>query len=186
MYKTGRPPNGISRSVSAVCHQCGNQFTRPMSQIKFEKSYCSGKCYGASKKGRPSLSSEQYKLNSINHMAQNNPNWKGGEEHNLEMARIWRHNNKDSINQRTANRRALVRGAIGSFSLEDWLRLKQSHDYTCQMCGLREPGITLTRDHIMPLSRGGQNVIENIQPLCSSCNSSKKEKFIPSADEIEI
>ena len=31
----------------------------------------------------------------------------------------------------------------------------------------------LTVDHVVPLSLGGGNGIDNIQPLCQNCNSSK-------------
>jgi 5-methylcytosine-specific restriction endonuclease McrA len=43
---------------------------------------------------------------------------------------------------------------------------------------LQEPGIVLTRDHVVPLKHGGLNTIENIQPLCGSCNSRKHLKHI--------
>ncbi|MFI6609293.1 HNH endonuclease [Streptomyces sp. NPDC050507] len=33
----------------------------------------------------------------------------------------------------------------------------------------------LTGDHIVPLARGGTNVLSNVQVLCRSCNSSKQD-----------
>ncbi|MFI5206999.1 MAG: HNH endonuclease [Gemmatimonadales bacterium] len=49
--------------------------------------------------------------------------------------------------------------------------------YACQFCG-RHQGILrerecLTRDHLIPLSRGGSNAWTNVVTACSSCNARK-------------
>lgn len=75
-------------------------------------------------------------------------------------------------------RRLRLRGVGGHHSLAQWKELKRRYDYTCLACGRREPEIELTRDHIVPLLNGGTDDIENIQPLCRSCNSSKSAKAV--------
>lgn len=80
------------------------------------------------------------------------------------------------------HRIALKRKAEGKFTLQEWEDKKKKFDYKCIICGISEEellnktGIGLTIDHIIPLSKGGTNYISNIQPLCKSCNSSKRDK----------
>lgn len=33
----------------------------------------------------------------------------------------------------------------------------------------------MTIDHIKPISKGGKNVVENLQPMCNRCNEAKKD-----------
>jgi 5-methylcytosine-specific restriction endonuclease McrA len=43
--------------------------------------------------------------------------------------------------------------------------------WTCQYCGSRKSGLTV--DHVIPRSRGGKSVWENIVASCASCNRRK-------------
>lgn len=47
-------------------------------------------------------------------------------------------------------------------------------NYTCVECGARkEDGVTLHIDHIIPISKGGSDELDNLQTLCSDCNLNK-------------
>jgi 5-methylcytosine-specific restriction endonuclease McrA len=70
-------------------------------------------------------------------------------------------------------RRARKKTATGSYSVAEWNALKERYGFQCLMCGKKEPEIKLTADHIVPLSKGGSNSIDNIQPLCGKCNCRK-------------
>ncbi len=68
--------------------------------------------------------------------------------------------------------------AEGFHTDAEWEALKMRYDNCCLRCGRREPEITLTRDHVLPITKGGSDWITNIQPLCHSCNSSKNARTI--------
>lgn len=47
-------------------------------------------------------------------------------------------------------------------------------DHTCQYCG--EPADSL--DHIVPRSRGGEHVWENVVAACRPCNVTKRDRYL--------
>jgi 5-methylcytosine-specific restriction endonuclease McrA len=44
------------------------------------------------------------------------------------------------------------------------------HGENCLCCNSSE---NISLDHVIPVSKGGENSIDNMQPLCKSCNSTK-------------
>ena len=87
----------------------------------------------------------------------------------------WRKNKRNRLKQ-------VISKELGSHTFGEWELLKKQYNYTCPCCGLSEPfnqkSKHLTEDHIIPLSKGGSDLIENIQPLCLSCNIKKHTLII--------
>ena len=84
--------------------------------------------------------------------------------HGREMARSQRHERRLALSSTAPDK---------SYTPSQWASLCAEYDNRCACCGEEK---SLTVDHIIPVSRGGRNSIENIQPLCRSCNSSKGTK----------
>lgn len=47
----------------------------------------------------------------------------------------------------------------------------------CAYCGQRYPLRDLSRDHVVPVSRGGRNVWTNVVTACRSCNTCKSDRL---------
>lgn len=84
----------------------------------------------------------------------------------------WKKKNKDRALELTHNRRAL----LGTLPLEAGSRTFVFSFYQNKCLNCKSEKITL--DHVVPLARGGTNHITNFQPLCRSCNGSKRLKVI--------
>lgn len=69
------------------------------------------------------------------------------------------------------NRKARIRGAGGHFTEAEWKDRLAFYQGRCAYCG--EPATS--RDHLVPISRGGSNGIENIIPACLTCNLRKHD-----------
>jgi 5-methylcytosine-specific restriction endonuclease McrA len=82
-------------------------------------------------------------------------------------------NERKKNNYYCKTRRLLEYNSEGSHTIVEWELLKKQYGYTCPSCKNKEPNIKLTEDHIIPLKKGGSDYIENIQPLCRSCNCKK-------------
>ncbi|MBN1312312.1 MAG: HNH endonuclease [Anaerolineae bacterium] len=72
---------------------------------------------------------------------------------------------------RQQRRAEMTHVPINSLSSAEWQWLLEKYDYRCAYCGQQREG--LTPDHVVPLSRGGDNALSNIVPACGPCNLSK-------------
>lgn len=59
-------------------------------------------------------------------------------------------------------------------------KIKERDNYECKKCKLsirEEPNLLLEIDHVLPISKGGLSVEENLQTLCWKCNRKKGSKI---------
>lgn len=97
-----------------------------------------------------------------------------GKEINLIAKRKYRKTEKGI--EKTRELKYLRRNEnAGKLDLVAWKIKLEELNHKCQICGTME---RITIDHIIPLTKGGTNYIDNLQPLCLSCNSSKGNKII--------
>lgn len=73
---------------------------------------------------------------------------------------------------------AAAQRALMTARLRNWIKERDNH--SCRLCGISiaaEPHLLLEVDHIVPVSRGGLSVPENLQTLCWRCNRTKGVKM---------
>ena len=92
-------------------------------------------------------------------------------------AKRWRANNPLKSRAIAHRRRTIIHRSGDLYNDNQWnkLVLYYCFDAKCLCC---KKARKLTVDHVIPLSSGGRNTINNLQPLCLHCNSSKGTKTI--------
>ncbi len=75
---------------------------------------------------------------------------------------------------RCGHRRRAVIANAGIYTEQEWEAKLIEFGGACAHCETQED---IQRDHIIPLSRGGVNTIDNLQPLCGHCNASKGNRL---------
>lgn len=95
--------------------------------------------------------------------------------------RQWAKTEKGKMVRQRGNiaRRVRKNEIINTLTAEEWLDILKQHNFKCAYCGkdLFNLFDRPTRDHIIPISKGGNNIKENIVPACISCNSRKGNRI---------
>lgn len=147
------------------CSNCNKEVIKKLSVLKrYKRVFCNQKCYSKFRETKLPFK-EQHAYKGI--LKEGQPKW-------LYTVR-YRKAHPERISHLKARRYARERNAEGSHTLEEWQALKKKFNYRCATCKKKR---LLTKDHIKPLSLNGTDYIENIQPLCRSCNSRKWKKLI--------
>lgn len=90
----------------------------------------------------------------------------------LSRMQRWQQNNPDKVRAIASRRRVRKLNAFedGSVTPEAVQAVFESFGCRCAYCGSDGP---LQEEHVVPVSKGGPHIIENIVPACQSCNASK-------------
>ena len=97
-------------------------------------------------------------------------------EKQREVGRRQYRKHAEKFKHRARSRDLRLKGVGGTHSCEAWRQLKELFGNRCLCCGEMK---RLTKDHVVPVTRGGSDDITNIQPLCFPCN---KAKFTQTVD----
>jgi hypothetical protein len=65
----------------------------------------------------------------------------------------------------------------GSHTAEQWLSRVSYYGWRCVWCKKPLNDLTLTKDHIKPVSKGGADLASNLAPACRSCNAKKRTRL---------
>lgn len=93
---------------------------------------------------------------------------------NKEKEQAYRKANPEKGRIRTALYKSRKLGALGYFTVTDWLNKLTYYGFKCVYCTKPLTTKTASMDHIIPLKRGGTNWPANIAPACGPCNSGKQ------------
>ena len=109
-------------------------------------------------------------------------------EHYKQLHRTWRIANRNRLleyqrlnigkrreQKRWTQQRRRSRAAINTdkpLKRDQWQALIALYRHRCAYCGTKAK--QLQQDHIIPISRGGADSIDNIVPACPSCNGRKQ------------
>lgn len=154
---------GKAAAAVVSCERCGAQFVR----TNLKRRFCSTSCQHTARAARWQR----------RHREQFREHWRDWYRRNAEKVktyvRDWKRKNPDREALYERRRRASRLRVGGRHSMDDVLLLLEAYEWRCAYCG---EGGRLTIDHLVPLSRGGSDGIENLIPACLSCNSSKHDR----------
>jgi len=170
----------IKESGSNICHKC----QKVKRQVDMGRSYCR-QCTSAANKEWREKNRDHNKKRLAKWESENKESRKirqrkselteSQRERKNRKMREWRKNNPEKAARHCNNKRAKRRSAEGKFTNDEWKAVVDHFSGRCVYCG--EKG-KMTVEHVVPLSRGGTNYIENIVPACLGCNASKGKKTV--------
>ncbi|TXJ60521.1 HNH endonuclease [Brachyspira aalborgi] len=86
--------------------------------------------------------------------------------------------NGDTIETKQTNNEKNATNNPRSINYRIRFKVMQRDDFKCKICGASpamQVGVLLHVDHIVPVAKGGQATMDNLQTLCQKCNLGKSD-----------
>lgn len=161
----------------SACKGCRKSAYRKSEMERRKQRYASDPSYRASKRASVRAAFEKNGQRYVEKQRERYRQIESLRAAATERTKAWRAANPNSVKMYDARRRARDSGANGSFKADDVKRLLEQQRAKCIYCGTDISDGLHTIEHVIPLSRGGSNSIENIALACRSCNARKGQKL---------
>jgi len=150
--------NARKQRARFVCIVCGKEFELYPAQVRqrFDPKFCSQACHGV--------------WNSEHKSGENSPHWRGG-IHSRPSSSPERRS--EYYHQRRARE---LHCQVNDLTKEQWEQILKDFNYCCAYC--LKPLKRADREHVMPVSRGGNNTMSNVVPACRRCNVRKNKRTL--------
>ena len=132
-------------------------------------------------KDNPEYSKQYYQKNK-ERMDKQHKQWKKDNPKNIKKTqkKYFKTDKGKATSQRGHyNRRAKELKCINTLTAQEWINILKEYKFKCAYCG-KEFNLfdKPEKEHVIPISKGGNNVKENVVPSCRSCNSKKCDKIL--------
>jgi len=123
-----------------------------------------------------------YQKNKEKVLKKRKEHYYNNQEKNIKYSTLWNRENPErrseiSIKSQFKRRTKMI-NAVNTLTAQEWLDILEAYHYRCAYCGIEfNCELLPTKDHIIPVSKGGNNTKDNIVPACRSCNSKKYNKI---------
>jgi 5-methylcytosine-specific restriction endonuclease McrA len=167
------------RGYRSKCKSCVAQYNRARRLARLEAIRARERAYTARRRAEAPahmwrLKQESYQRRRLIILAKRNAEVKANRPKvNQQKRASYRRNlavSRAASRRKAERRRVRLLGGVSDLTEAQWQLIKKAYKFRCAYCGKKKP---LTQDHIIPVSRGGQDTASNIVPACRSCNSKK-------------
>lgn len=158
----------LKKRIMKTCIVCGKEFETRDNIYRRDAKYCSQECF------------HKHNVGEEHGMYKHGCGKRGTPEQQRERGLKFYNNHWKERYEKGRRKRLEINKTEGTHTIEEWENLLKEHDYICYYCGCKlkternyRGKDKATRDHKIPITRGGTDNIDNIFPSCRSCNSSK-------------